>query len=349
MENNKLKLTTMSVIIETSISIKSIDLLILGLFLNINDKLLGIYLDYMRGVYILKKGKNISEKKGFYNQLSMIIKLDRGIEIKCKLFINGNIHVCGCKSENDVKEVFETITNLIYNFNYKTSLKLYPLGSLIVDSNNFIYNVSKKTIIGLINENKIYIEGENVQPIENTQLWISKKFNHVYQKKIYNSIGDIVFSFYKKDVKGKKENNYILEKIKNIQYLKIEDIENFEEVIELSYKNNIYDKKFNKINIILYNCVYDSGKIIKKQELFEKLKDKYFCTFNPDIYHGVKLIYFFNERNKENTGICNCENVKICDCEKGTLVFCTNGKVLLYGFKNNKIQHKLIEFIDTIL
>ena len=82
----------MSVIIETDICIKSIDLLILALFLNINDKILGLYLDYMRGIYILKKGKNISEKKGFYNQLSMILKLNSGIELKCKLFVNGNIH-----------------------------------------------------------------------------------------------------------------------------------------------------------------------------------------------------------------------------------------------------------------
>ena len=217
----KLKLTTMSVIIETDICIKSIDLLILALFLNINDKILGLYLDYMRGIYILKKGKNISEKKGFYNQLSMILKLNSGIELKCKLFVNGNIHLCGCKKEEDIDEVFEIISNLIYNFNYKSSLELYPLGSLIVDSNNFIYNIVKKTIVGLVKDNKIYIEGEQTQPIENTQLWISKKFNHIYKKKIYNSLGQEVFSFLKKDIKGKKENEYIKEHILNLNYTKI--------------------------------------------------------------------------------------------------------------------------------
>lgn len=63
------------------------------------------------------------------------------------------------------------------------------------------------------------------------------------------------------------------------------------------------------------------------------------CSFQPGIYHGVKLEFFWNATKKINDGICNCANhcfgksngKTINNCKKITIAIFESGSILITG------------------
>ena len=63
------------------------------------------------------------------------------------------------------------------------------------------------------------------------------------------------------------------------------------------------------------------------------------CSFQPGIYQGVKLEYFWNINNKNKNGICSCPKYcygkgsghNIGDCKKVTGALFESGSVLITG------------------
>jgi len=63
------------------------------------------------------------------------------------------------------------------------------------------------------------------------------------------------------------------------------------------------------------------------------------CSFQPGIYHGVKLEFFWNATKQYNDGICNCANhcfgksngKSINNCKKITIAIFESGSILITG------------------
>ena len=74
-----LKITTISCIFNTNIDITSIDLLCLGMFLELSSILIGLDINYMRNTRIVKRGITKEKKTNFYNQLTMTMNINNEI------------------------------------------------------------------------------------------------------------------------------------------------------------------------------------------------------------------------------------------------------------------------------
>ena len=78
-------------------------------------------------------------------------------------------------------------------------------------------------------------------------------------------------------------------------------------------------------------------KILHKLLISDKYNNK--CSFQPGIYHGVKLEYFWNPLNSLKNGICYCENhcfgksdiKKKNNCKKITIAIFESGSILITG------------------
>jgi TATA-box binding protein (TBP) (component of TFIID and TFIIIB) len=68
--------------------------------------------DRERGIHPKNK-KNKKNKKPFYNQATLIIKLDENKHVNLKVFVNGNLQVTGLKSLNDGKLIIDVLIDAL--------------------------------------------------------------------------------------------------------------------------------------------------------------------------------------------------------------------------------------------
>lgn len=347
-----LKICTISFSFQTNIDFSSTDLLTLALYLKCDERILGIFLNYLRDTKIIKKGfdKKEPKKTSVYNQISLLLKINDKDERKVKLFTGGKMIVCGCKHDNDVQEVYDTFISILNDFKVNENVEIYPVGSLIVDKNNIIFNTKQK-IIGLIdNKSKVYLKGEHVLPVlhNDIECWITSKFNSEKRKNIYDSDGEIISYINKPKKKDEEITVYLKESDINLD--KIED------KIYFDFKDKISSAKLDNIKIVLFNQTYKMDIIIDKRKLNDILNKKgYHTSYNDEIFANLKLFYYFGENSLN--GKCDCKNNKLndkilCTCEKETAIIAGNGTVMLYGFKSKKhlIVHDFINnFIDSYM
>jgi len=112
-------------------------------------------------------------------------------------------------------------------------------------------------------------------------------------------------------------------------------------VLDLKYQNF----KIRMINTdfkIYTDPELTKGFEVKRREIHKLfISDEYNnkCSFQPGIYQGVKLEYFWNECNIKNNGICSCPKncygkgtgKSIGDCKKVTGALFESGSVLITG------------------
>lgn len=78
-------------------------------------------------------------------------------------------------------------------------------------------------------------------------------------------------------------------------------------------------------------------KILHKLLISDLYNNK--CSFQPGIYHGVKLEFFWNSTKLHNDGICNCANhcfgksngESVNNCKKITIALFESGSILITG------------------
>ena len=169
---------------------------------------------------------------------------------------------------------------------------------------------------------------------------------HIFEGKIVNvkifNNGRIQMTGIKNENQGLKVLDKVVEKIKKIESHKLEQI----------LSNTDIKPQNNKI--VMINTDFDCGFKIKREILQRLVTDKgYYSSFEPTIYPGVNIKYYFN-KEKQNTGICNCEgkcNGKGKDgfCKKITVAVFNSGKIIITGGQSYEQLNTAYDFINDIL
>jgi|TARA_B110000093_G_scaffold175024_1_gene208901 TATA-box binding protein (TBP) (component of TFIID and TFIIIB) len=144
-----------------------------------------------------------------------------------------------------------------------------------------------------------------------------------------------------KDIYNNIDNN--IDKNNNDDFISSLEYSNFKiRMINTDFKTYTDDKLINKF-------------IIRRKELHNILiSNKYNnkSSFQPGIYQGVKLEYYYN---KNNDGICICEfhsfnkkNINT-DCKKVTVAIFESGSVLITGGITFEQVQKAYEYITSII
>lgn len=129
-------------------------------------------------------------------------------------------------------------------------------------------------------------------------------------------------------------------------------------VIDLNKSDNdIYlnDKDFSLMNydIAMYNTDFDIGFKVNRDRLNSYLLDLgIYTSFEPCIYPGVNIKYYYKSTNKN--GKCECcptcnGDGKKDHCKKITIAVFNSGKIIITGGRNYKQCKEAYEFINKIL
>jgi TATA-box binding protein (TBP) (component of TFIID and TFIIIB) len=119
--------------------------------------------------------------------------------------------------------------------------------------------------------------------------------------------GNVQMTGLKSLQQGTEAINYLIREVQNIHDTKDTNI-----VQDFESLNNINNR------VRLINSDFKIGFDIKRDKLCKILQNKYnvFCSYEPCIYPGAKVQFFWNSMRPTQTGICNC----------GELGFDCNGK-----------------------
>ena len=113
---------------------------------------------------------------------------------------------------------------------------------------------------------------------------------------------------------------------------------------------NIIDKE-----IVLINSDFDLGFKINREKLHRLVTDQqYYSSFEPIIYPGVNIKYYYNLNNPFKNGICQCDCVcngkgKNNNCKKITIAVFNSGKALVTGGRNIKEINTAHNFITELI
>lgn len=162
----------------------------------------------------------------------------------------------------------------------------------------------------------------------------------------------------------------------NIQVTGIKTIENGPSVVDNMIKilKNIHDTKDKNVienvddlkninfSIRLINTDYKVGFNIKREILHRILINDYDigCSYEPCIYPGVKIQYFYNLDNNKHDGICKCSLNKCHDkkggtgkgdnnCKKITIAVFQSGCIIITGSQTKNQIDECYDFINKIL
>jgi len=101
------------------------------------------------------------------------------------------------------------------------------------------------------------------------------------------------------------------------------------------------DISYEDLRVSMLNCNFSFNFMINRERLFEILTEnyKFFVSFEPEKYQGIKINFMYNKMNINNDGICYCK--KKCkgkgintDCKRITIAIFQSGITLINGATN---------------
>jgi TATA-box binding protein (TBP) (component of TFIID and TFIIIB) len=120
---------------------------------------------------------------------------------------------------------------------------------------------------------------------------------------------------------------------------------------------NVYDKQteitLGEYSIALFNTDFDIGFKINRDRLNSYLLNmNIYTSFEPCIYPGVNIKYYYKSSNKN--GKCECcptcnGNGKDGSCKKITIAVFNSGKIIITGGRNYNQCYEAFQFISKIL
>ena len=167
--------------------------------------------------------------------------------------------------------------------------------------------------------------------------------NKIVNVKLFNN-GKIQMTGLKYELQGKE----VLEILKKMLVNKNEnDIFDTDDLEILDYK------------IVLINSDFDIKYKVNREKLHREIINLgLYSTYEPCMYPGVNIKYYYNNINSDNNlGICNCnckcdgkgEGNGQGDCKKVTIAVFNSGKIIITGGKNRDQLIKSYEFITKVL
>ena len=202
-----------------------------------------------------------------------------------------------------------------------------------IDLNNLYENFRISDKIKYIEYGKNPVKGEIFRKIKKPRKKKEKKYFynqltlHVFSDKLVNTKifnnGRIQMTGVKSYDQGKQVVEIFLQELYSLSEEKKESI------VDNS------NPKINKYEVALINSDFDIGFKINREVLHRIIVSmNYYSSFEPSIYPGVNIKYYFNENN--NDGVCNCMdecNGKGKDgyCKKITIAVFNSGKIIITG------------------
>tara|TARA_B100000902_G_C27220099_1_gene869172 strand:- start:216 stop:962 length:747 start_codon:yes stop_codon:yes gene_type:complete len=193
----------------------------------------------------------------------------------------------------------------------------------------------------------------------------SKKLEKKSRKKkekvtFYNQ--STIHIFYKDKIINVKLFNNGKVQMTGLKYEKqgIEVLNIIKDIFMKDYDIEFLDKEKLEINdydIVLINSDFDIKYSINRELLHREIIDEgLYSTYEPCMYPGVNIKYYFNNNNQKS-GICKC-NEKCNgkgkgngdgDCKRVTIAVFASGKIIITGGRTNNQLVDSYNFITNIL
>ena len=357
-EPSMFRVSTMTMITEFTCSI---NLMVVDKYFEMDSKIISM-------VYGDKPVKSTNMKKKnnrpFFNQATIIVRLDPLRKINIKIFSNGRIQMTGVKKEEEAMEAL----NLILAKLHLTEGKI-PLSKLLLSQQipillekkgwptlpdyyfRFLPKPPKKSAWHKYAQN---------QPTED-EIVAKREQEEIKDREFYIDKFELDLDWSAILKTGNRE--LIENKINTKRVLKDlleahqgEDIEVMAQAIE--DKKNI---KILPLETVLINSDFNINFKIKRNILHSILKDNYHIVsrYEPGIYPGVNNKYYWNANNLNTPleGRCMCH--KPCDgkgngkgdgdCKKITIAAFQSGSVIITGAKNMRHIEDAYRFINKVI
>ena len=223
-----------------------------------------------------------------------------------------------------------------------------------INLDNLYKNIEINDIVSFIQHGAQGSKGESKKLKRKSRKPNQKKtfFNqvtvHVFQDKLVNvklfNNGKIQMTGLKYEGHGSK----VLDKlIPHIQEL------------DTKHENKVFshaDINFKPMNIVLINSDFDIKYKIQRDILHREIIDVgIYSSYEPCIYPGVNIKYFFN--SNQSNGICSCSS--ICNgkgdglsdggCKKITVAVFKSGKIIITGARSTEQLELSYNFITTFI
>jgi|TARA_B110000208_G_scaffold35477_1_gene46915 TATA-box binding protein (TBP) (component of TFIID and TFIIIB) len=172
-------------------------------------------------------------------------------------------------------------------------------------------------------------------------------FQHekVVNVKLFNN-GKIQMTGLKRESQGEEVIRGIIDKIVCI------DEKNEKKIFITEHAKYEYDN----YRVVLINSDFDSKTMINRGVLHETMVNmNMFSSFEPCIYPGVNIKYFYNESRPECRGVCECE--RRCSgkgdgkefCKRVTIAVFNSGKIIITGAMAREQLVECYEFITDVI
>ena len=220
-----------------------------------------------------------------------------------------------------------------------------------VSLNDFYENLEINDKFKYIEFGSNPVKGEKVNKIKNPRKKKEKKFFynqltlHVFKDKIVNVK---IFNNGRFQMTGLKSKEQGIEIVKIIlDYIVNLPDDNKEKVID-NLEPELIDSK-----IVLINSDFDIHFKINREALHRIIISRgYYSSYEPTIYPGVNIKYYYNEKN--DNGICNCS--KTCNgkgkdgcCKKVTIAVFNSGKTIITGGQSLDHLNIAYDFITKLV
>lgn len=126
-------------------------------------------------------------------------------------------------------------------------------------------------------------------------------------------------------------------------------------LVDLFYEKNIIKStEIKSKKIVMINSDFHIGFEINREKLHRIICDrKYYSSFEPIIYPGVNIKYYYNLSNPTD-GICKCEG--LCDgkgsndnCKRITIAVFNSGNIIITGGRSIHQINTAYDFISKII
>ena len=357
-EPTQFRVSTMTMITEFTCSI---NLTVVDKYFEMDSKIISmVYGDKPVKSSNMKKKNN----RPFFNQATLIVRLDPLRKINIKIFSNGRIQMTGVKKKEEAMEALELILAKLHITEGKV-----PLSKLLLSQQvpilleklgvhtlpdyyfRFLPKPPKKSAWHKYNQNQITEE-----EIEAKRLADEAKDKNTYSDKFDIDLDwkAIIRTGNRELIENKININRVVKDL--IDLHDGQDCDILAPAIEDKSRIEILP-----LETVLINSDFNINFKIKRNILHSILRDNYniVSRYEPGIYPGVNNKYYWNENNlgTETEGRCVCKNT--CDgkgngkgegnCKKITIAAFQSGSVIITGAKNMRHINDAYRFINNVI